>query len=327
MPVDEEGHVIDFQRDVVPIFRRHCLECHEGENAKADFRIHDPDSVFSYVEGGELEYSSLYVDYLISEYDDMLMPPRSHGGPLAPTELAVVRLWIEEGADWPEDAQVIPQEVDEPGEPVDPLQAVRTAEGGFLGRLWTFQGFFHPATVHFPIALLLLGAVFVVLGWRWPTVGTQVPLACLLLGAASSIVATAMGWSFATEMGYGSWSKVDLDGEIFWHRWSAVVVTVASTVLAVVALMGLKSGNPRSVKVWKIGLLVVAGLVGLVGHQGGEMTYGKDFYPKAFRILLGQPRELIAPDEDDAEIDIDIQVDDTVAGAGSAGGAVGSDET
>jgi hypothetical protein len=29
--------------------------------------------------------------------------------------------------------------------------------------------------------------------------------------------------------------------------------------------------------------------VGAVGHQGGEMSYGKDFYPRAIRILLGQP--------------------------------------
>jgi hypothetical protein len=28
-------------------------------------------------------------------------------------------------------------------------------------------------------------------------------------------------------------------------------------------------------------------MVGAVGHQGGELSYGHDFYPKAFRILFG----------------------------------------
>ena len=55
--------------------------------------------------------------------------------------------------------------------------------------------------------------------------------------------------------------------------------------------MGLK-------RVWKIGLLVVAGMVGAVGHQGGELSYGADFYPRAFRILLGTPENAEeAPDE------------------------------
>ena len=37
-------------------------------------------------------------------------------------------------------------------------------------------------------------------------------------------------------------------------------------------------------------------MVGAVGHQGGEMSYGADFYPKAFRILLGTSEEVDAAD-------------------------------
>jgi hypothetical protein len=32
-------------------------------------------------------------------------------------------------------------------------------------------------------------------------------------------------------------------------------------------------------------------MVGAVGHQGGELTYGKDHYPRAFRILFGTEDE------------------------------------
>ncbi|MEM6979941.1 MAG: c-type cytochrome domain-containing protein [Planctomycetota bacterium] len=286
-PLDGDGRVVNFERDIVPMFRTHCLECHGPENAKADFRIDDQETVFYYVEPENVEDSSLYVDYILSEDDDYLMPPRSHGGPLSPAEISLVKLWIEEGADWPDDVSVVPEAEGTLSTTTAPESIAASA--GLIGRVWSFQGFLHPATVHFPIALLLIGGLFVALGWKWPSVGTQVPLACLLIGSASAIAATLMGWSFATEKGYGAWTKIDLDGEIFWHRWSAVIVTVLSTILAMIALLGLRSGSASLTRVWKVGLLVVAGMVGAVGHQGGELTYGHDFYPKAFRILLGQP--------------------------------------
>ncbi|WP_404311236.1 c-type cytochrome domain-containing protein [Neorhodopirellula lusitana] len=292
MALDEEGRLVSFERDIAPIFREHCLECHGPDEAKNDFRVDDRDILADYIEAEDSEASMLFTDYLVTEDDDMLMPPRSHGGPLNAAELALVQLWINEGADWPEDAML-----DGAGAPLPAVDAGNLADMSFLARVWSFQGFLHPATVHFPIALLLIGGLFVVLGVKWPSIGTQIPLACLLIGAASSIAATAMGWSFSVEKGYGSWNRFDLDSEIFWHRWSAIIVTVLSTVFSIIALMSLRgqSTNHSShhasklTSVWKIGLLVVAALVGAVGHQGGEMTYGKDFYPKAFRILLGTP--------------------------------------
>lgn len=62
--LDEDGRIVSFDRDVAPIFAKHCLECHNEDDAKNDFRINDPDSVFSYVEAGDVESSSLFVDYL-----------------------------------------------------------------------------------------------------------------------------------------------------------------------------------------------------------------------------------------------------------------------
>lgn len=284
-PLDQDGHVVQFGRDIAPIFRTHCLECHGPDDAKNDFRIDDPESVMDYVAAEDVESSSLYVDYMISDDPDMLMPPPSHGGPLSPGELALVRVWIEEGASWPEDVSLVAGETTEVAETV-----TAAAPLGLAGRIWAAQGFLHPATVHFPIALLLLGAGFVVLGWKWPAVGMQIPLACLLIGSVSAVVATAMGWSFAVEQGYGSWNRFDaeaMDREVFWHRWSGVIVSILSIVFAIVALVSLRGDRPKMTATWKAGLLVCGLIVGAVGHQGGEMSYGKDFYPKALRVLLG----------------------------------------
>ncbi|MEO1615091.1 MAG: c-type cytochrome domain-containing protein [Planctomycetota bacterium] len=291
--LDEEGRLVDFNRDIAPIFRQHCYQCHNENDAKADFQVDDPDIMSSYVEPEDLESSTLYVDYLLSDDPEMMMPPPGNGGPLSAGELSLIRVWIEEGADWPEDA-----DVEHAGEMFSGVKAepevTETAPRTLFGRVWVFQGFFHPATVHFPIALFLFGALFVVLGFFWRPLGKQIPLACLLIGAPTAFASTTMGWALAAEEGYGSWAKIDFDSEVFWHRWSGVIVSVVSMLLALIALGNWRKQSKKAERTWKVGLLVLAGLVGLVGHQGGELKYGSDFYPRAFRILLGQPEETAA---------------------------------
>jgi uncharacterized membrane protein len=282
-PLDADGKLVQFERDIVPIMTRYCLECHGPEDAKNDFRVDDREIFMDYIEPEDAESSALYVDYLTIDDVDWLMPPTTHGGPLSASDLALVRVWINEGADWPEDYKFAKDSTE-----MEQAETAPVAAGPrpLAERVWQAQGFLHPATVHFPIALFLLGGGFVVLGWIWPSVGTQIPLACLLLGALTCLASSAMGWSFAPERGYGfSWDLFDWDREVDVHRWSGLIVTLVSVVLAGVALMSLWKGSERLTKVWKVGLLVCAGMVGAVGHQGGELSYGKDFYPRAWRIL------------------------------------------
>ena len=289
-PVDDQGRVVQFGRDIAPIFAARCLECHNEKNAKSGFRIDTPDLIADYVEAGDSSASSLMTEYLLSEDPDMLMPPASHKGPLSPAELALVRVWIDEGADWPEGFVVRPvgstESLDASGDVS--IADVADEPMSFPARLWAFQGYFHPATVHFPIALLLVGGLFVVVGLKYPVLGDHVALSCLFIGTASSIVASAMGWAFAVQRGYGSWTRVDMDSEIFWHRWSAIIVTVLAIVISFVALAAMSKGSERLRKVWKIGLLGLAAMVGAVGHQGGEMTYGALHYQQAFELLFGK---------------------------------------
>ena len=289
VPLDEEGNLVNFQRDIAPILRSRCLDCHGPDDAKNDFRVDDHDNVLEYIEPGDAEFSILYTDYLTTDDADMLMPPASKNGPLSTSELALIRVWIQEGAIWPEDAKLIPEEV---GSSISTSKITSTESLSTGTRIWMAQGFLHPATVHFPIALLTVGGLFVVLGWRWPSVGTQIPLASLLIGSLSAIVSTLMGWAFAPEQGYGNnWTSFDFDREVDMHRWSAVIVSTLSTIFAIIALVAVATKSKRLTKIWKIGLLASAAMVGAVGHQGGEMSYGKDFYPRALRILLGQPSE------------------------------------
>ena len=281
--LSESGKVVVFQRDIVPVFVSRCLECHQGDKAKADFRIDDRESVLAYVTPEDAEGSTLYYDYVLADDPDMMMPPASHGGPLSAAEVSLLRVWIEEGADWPEDATVsLGDSATEEAEP-----NIAPVSNSLAARAWSFQGYFHPATVHFPIALLSIGGLFVILGLKWPKVGTQIPLACLLIGSVSAVVASAMGWSFAWEKGFGNY-QMSMAREIDAHRWSGTIVAGASLVLAVVALASVRSGSKKMNAIWKTGLLGLAITVGLVGHQGGELTYPK-LYERAFERLLGTP--------------------------------------
>ena len=282
--LDSDGHLVQFERDIAPILQKHCLECHGPDDAKNDFRVDDREILLDYIEPGDAAESMLYVDYMATDDEDLLMPPKSHGGPCSVNELALIQVWINEGANWPEDATVSGAS--------EPVQTAPPEVLSLPERVWFAQGFLHPATVHFPIALFTLGAGFVVLGWKWPALGKQIPLACLLLGALSSIAATLMGWALAPEQGYGSnWNIMEWGREVDAHRWSAVIVTIFSSVCAIVALAAVRSDSPKLTKLWKTGLLLCAGMVGAVGHQGGEMSYGKDFYPRALRILTGAQAE------------------------------------
>ncbi len=279
-PLDSDGNLVQLERDIAPILRKHCLECHGPDDAKNDFRVDDREIMLDYIEPGDAAESMLYVDYMTTDDEDMLMPPKSHGGPCSVHELALIQVWINEGANWPEGATVSVESVPVKTAPPETLSVPE--------RVWFAQGFLHPATVHFPIALFTLGAGFVVLSLKWPALGKQIPLACLLLGAVFSIASTLMGWALAPELGYGSsWSIMDWGKEVDAHRWSAVVVTIFSSVVAIIALVAIRKDSEKLTKVWKVGLLVCAGMVGAVGHQGGEMICGKDFYPRALRILTG----------------------------------------
>ncbi len=194
-------------------------------------------------------------------------------------------------------ASAVASEVGSPPEPEPQRSAILPV------RVWRFLGYFHPAVVHFPIALLMVGGLFVFVGLWSPTRGNHVALACLYLGTVSAVVASAVGWSFASQSGYGGWAKFDFKSDVFWHRWSGVTVTVLAVL---VSMMAWRAGSGAKWRLiwamgWKIGLVLLAVLVGLVGHQGGHLTFGKGHYDRAFDALRGPNAAATAVEQPAAE--------------------------
>ncbi|MEO0531850.1 MAG: hypothetical protein AAF266_14940 [Planctomycetota bacterium] len=160
---------------------------------------------------------------------------------------------------------------------------------GLIERAPAFLALTHHAAVHLPIALWLFGALFVLVGVVVPSWRNQIPLACLIGGAVTSVAAAASGWWYA-EHEYGDeWAWGDMiDRErlaegIVQHRWIAVALVIASVILSVVALVSQAKKSRRLGFVWRVGLLLLAAVVAYEGHVGGELIMGEGFLEDAFQ--------------------------------------------
>ncbi|XZE53795.1 PSD1 and planctomycete cytochrome C domain-containing protein [Planctomycetaceae bacterium SH139] len=101
---DAQDPSVSFSSDVLPILRQHCYECHDGDKQTSGYRVDVRRQAIAGGESGSVgilpgdpEQSELLLR-VISDDDDQRMPP---AGPLASSEIDILRRWIEQGAEWP----------------------------------------------------------------------------------------------------------------------------------------------------------------------------------------------------------------------------------
>ncbi|HVA48653.1 MAG TPA: ankyrin repeat domain-containing protein [Pirellulales bacterium] len=95
---------VDFGRDVQPLFKAHCYECHGPKQQKNGFRLDRRrdalrGGTITMIGPGHSAASRLYLK-LVSDQYGQRMPPT---GPLDPEQLNIIKLWIDQGAKWPDD--------------------------------------------------------------------------------------------------------------------------------------------------------------------------------------------------------------------------------
>ena len=95
---------VDFARDVQPIFRDHCVSCHGPEMQMNGLRLDRRADAMrggtqSDIGPGNADGSRLY-HRLIDNSVGAQMPP---GGPLSDEQIEIIRQWIDEGAEWPDE--------------------------------------------------------------------------------------------------------------------------------------------------------------------------------------------------------------------------------
>lgn len=101
--VPATGATVDFDHQVVPIFKKHCVECHGGDKKKGGLSLNDGAGLMAGSENGPVVKpgdgaGSPMLERVTTDDPDDRMPPK--GDRLTADEIAVLRTWIDEGAVW-----------------------------------------------------------------------------------------------------------------------------------------------------------------------------------------------------------------------------------
>jgi uncharacterized membrane protein len=273
------GDIVDFQKDIAPLLVSRCLECHKGEEAKNGFRVDDRKQVLDYTQNNLLWDEYLNQPSKATSPDSQVMPP---DGPLSVAELGMFKLWLDEGAKWPEGIDLLKSETQTAALPTSAWT-----------RFYLAIGYFHPAIIHFPIALLSLAGVCAFLSYFLGKRCESITFHLLWIGVFSSFFTVIMGWAFADVQGYPSWTKSlaadasHAEMTFYGHRWLGSGVFVVGMIVFGIAIAFLRKPTKLLNHLWRIGTMGLALLVGIVGHQGGELKYG-DIFEKAWKQWKGE---------------------------------------
>jgi ankyrin repeat protein len=135
-PQAQQPATVDFVRDVQPILREHCYECHGPKQQKNGFRLDRRRDALrggtqTVIGPGNGDGSKLYLRLIGSRFGRQ-MPP---DGPMPSPQIATIKAWIDAGAEWPDAAA---GDVRHP--PADPgattlMRALRAGDGAAFARL------------------------------------------------------------------------------------------------------------------------------------------------------------------------------------------------
>ncbi len=273
---------VDFAKDIKPLIEAKCMECHNEDREEGGFRIDDRDTLFDeWVFAGEGSDSPLIEEHVLSTNKDSMMPPPESkdpesNGPLPKEEIDLLIRWIDEGAEWPEDVELVVLTQDPKRTSDEQDGKKKKAARVYHPKPYDAVGSLHPAAIHLPVGLLMAAGLFALLGLRGNFVMSDCAYYCLWLGTIGAILACVTGWWFSPMEGQGTVTNfkdlLDQEQPIFWHRTGGLVVTTFAFLLALFAA-GARNRDPDDGFLWKLGLIVLAGGIGWVGHEGGKLTH------------------------------------------------------
>ncbi len=157
---------------------------------------------------------------------------------------------------------------------------------------WAWLGRFHPALVHFPIGIIVVGIILYYINRyrpEWKVAQAISPV--FFIGFISALLAALCGWMLAEEGGYDT-------NTLFWHRWLGVGIVLLS--------FGLWWWHSKdNLKPAKYGApLLVAGIL-VTGHLGGNLTHGEGFLvekgPEFLKKLTAYDEKTAIPTFDDPD--------------------------
>jgi mono/diheme cytochrome c family protein len=97
----------DFEKEIKPIFETACVQCHGADKQKGKLRL---DTREAWIKGGDSgpafepgdpAKSEVVRRITLPEDEDDVMPPKGKADHLTAAQVAVIKRWITEGAEWP----------------------------------------------------------------------------------------------------------------------------------------------------------------------------------------------------------------------------------
>src|SRR6516225_7645965 len=106
-PALATAQTFDFAKQIKPIFESRCYACHGPQKQKNGLRLDRKSEALAGGDSGPAitpgkAAESLLLKRITSRNKDERMPPE--GAPLTTEQIQSLRLWIEQGANWPADS-------------------------------------------------------------------------------------------------------------------------------------------------------------------------------------------------------------------------------
>ena len=125
---------LDYKRDIMPIFKTKCYDCHSADAKKlrGGLRLDDEQHFYkrltknNVVIPGDWDASYLFVVVTLPEEDEDAMPPEGKGERLTEKEMMLVAEWIQDGA------RINNQRGDRGAPEMDPKKILRFKDGKLM---------------------------------------------------------------------------------------------------------------------------------------------------------------------------------------------------
>lgn len=95
---------LSFEKHILPIFKKSCVECHGPEKQKGRLRLDSLEEVMKGTRGEPVlvkeksQKSKLVIAVARLGDPDEAMPPEGKGDPLTKEQVGLIRAWIDQGA-------------------------------------------------------------------------------------------------------------------------------------------------------------------------------------------------------------------------------------
>jgi len=163
------------------------------------------------------------------------------------------------------------------------------AETPVVDPWWQVFGRLHPLVLHFPIVLIMLGALVVLVQWVFWRRGASgsTDLESYRRGDQPSSVVQFCLWGGVGFAGIAVWTgwvlgdaKTDDLETLLLHRWFSIAVLVAMVLTAVFDVLRRSARWPWATPARLLSFVAAAILVAITGHLGAEMKWGPGYVLK-----------------------------------------------